>query len=50
MKKLLMDLRFMQANALVASGMNEDKKALEYMKRISRMEKLLEYELKRSLS
>ena len=50
MKKLLCDLRFIQAAALVASEMNEDKKPIEYMKRISRLEKLIELELKRNLS
>ncbi len=50
MKKLLNDLRFIQAAALVASEMNEDKKPIEYMKRISRLEKLIELELKRNLS
>ncbi len=50
MKKFLVDLRFIQAAALVASEMNEDKKPIEYMKRLRRIEKLIELELKRNLS
>ena len=46
LKKMLMDLRFLQAAALVGAGVHEDKKSVEYMKGISRMEKLLEFELK----
>ena len=46
MKKLLLDLRFSQAAALVAAGLSEDKKAIEYMRSITRMEKVIETELK----
>jgi hypothetical protein len=43
---MLMDLRFLQAAALVGAGVHEDKKSIDYMKSISRMETLLEFELK----
>jgi hypothetical protein len=46
LKTMLMDLRFIQAAALVAAGVNEGKQAIEYMKEISRMDKLIEFELK----
>ena len=45
LKKLLTDLHFIQANCLVASGMQENKVAIDYMKSISRMQKLIEFEL-----
>lgn len=50
LKTMLMDLRFIQATALVASGANENKTSIEYMKAISRMEKLIEMELKEKLA
>ena len=34
----------LQAAALVCAGVNDDKKAVEYMKQISRMVKLIEIE------
>lgn len=46
LKALLLDLRFLQACALTAAGVAEDKRSIEYMKSITRMEKLLEFELK----
>lgn len=46
MKKLLLDLRFAQAAALVAAGLSDDKKAIEYMRTITRMEKVIDTELK----
>ena len=50
LKTMLMDLRFIQAAALVASGVNENKQAVDYMKEISRMDKLIELELKEKLA
>lgn len=50
LKTFLMDLRFIQAAALVAAGVNEGKQAIDYMKEISRMDKLIELELKDKLS
>jgi hypothetical protein len=50
LKTMLMDLRFIQAAALVASGVNETKQATDYMKEISRMDKLIEFELKEKLA
>jgi len=50
LRSMLTDLRFIQAAALVGSGMNEDKKAVEYMKQISRMVKLIDFELKDNLA
>lgn len=50
LKTMLMDLRFIQAAALVASGVNENKHAVDYMKEISRMDKLIELELKEKLA
>ena len=50
LKTMLMDLRFIQAAALVAAGVNEGKQGLDYMKEISRMDKLIELELKEKLA
>ena len=50
LRSMLTDLRFIQAAALVGSGMNEEKKAVEYMKKISRMVKLIDFELKDHLA
>lgn len=50
LRSMLTDLRFIQAAAMVGSGMNEDKKAVEYMKQISRMVKLIDFELKDNLA
>ena len=50
LRSMLTDLRFIQAAALVGSGMNEEKKAVEYMKQISRMVKLIDFELKDHLA
>ena len=50
LRSMLTDLRFIQAAALVGSGMNEEKKAVEYMKQISRMVKLIDFELKDNLA
>lgn len=45
-KHVIGDMRFMQAAALVASGTAEDKKAREYMSKLSGLEKLLDEEIK----
>ena len=50
LRSMLTDLRFIQAAALVGAGVNEDKKAVEYMKQISRMVKLIDFELKDNLA
>jgi len=50
LKTMLMDLRFIQAAALVAAGVNESKQAVDYMKEISRMDKMLDLELKEKLA
>jgi hypothetical protein len=50
LKTMLMDLRFIQAASLVAAGVNESKQAVDYMKEISRMDKLLDLELKEKLA
>lgn len=50
LRSMLTDLRFIQSAALVGSGMNEEKKAVEYMKQISRMVKLIDFELKDNLA
>ena len=50
LKTMLMDLRFIQAASLVAAGVNENKQAVDYMKEISRMDKLIELELKEKLA
>ena len=42
LKKLLLDLRFLQAAALVAAGVSEDKKCLAYMREIRAAEKAVE--------
>jgi hypothetical protein len=50
LKTMLMDLRFIQAASLVAAGVNENKQAVDYMKEIGRMDKLIELELKEKLA
>lgn len=42
------DLRFIQASALVASGLNGDKRATAYMSRLARLDKMLTDELTRT--
>lgn len=42
------DMRFMQAAALVASGMNENKQALAYMSKLAKLVKLLGEEIERN--
>lgn len=48
-KKMLSDLRWMQAAALVASGLSESKDSRAYMRQITRMEELLTTEIKKGL-
>lgn len=45
--KFLMDLHFIQANALVAAQLNETRSAIEYMKRIAVMRENIKEELEK---
>jgi len=45
-KRFLMDLHFIQANAIVAAQLQEDKKAIAYMKRIAQVRDAIEAKLK----
>ena len=40
-KKMLVDLRFIQASALVACGLSDTKESRAYMRNINRLEKVL---------
>ena len=42
------DMRFMQASALVASGLNENKQATAYMIKLAKLDKLLGEEIERN--
>lgn len=44
-RKVIGDMRFMQAAALVASGQNENKEAKGYMQKLARLDKLLGEEI-----
>ena len=46
--KFLMDLHFIQANALVAAQLNETRSAIEYMKRIALLRETIKEELEKS--
>lgn len=46
-RKLLADLRFIQAAAIVAIGLNTNKTAKDYMERIKLAEKSIDDELSR---
>jgi hypothetical protein len=48
-KKMLSDLRWIQASALVANGLSESKNSRAYMRQITRMEELLTQEIKKGL-
>jgi hypothetical protein len=48
-KKMLSDLRWMQAASLVASGLSESKASQTYMRQITNMEKLLAEEITKGL-
>ena len=47
-RHVVSDMRFMQAAALVASGMNENKQALAYMSKLAKLAKLLGEEIERN--
>ena len=42
------DMRFMQASALVDSGLNENKQATAYMIKLAKLDKLLGEEIERT--
>jgi hypothetical protein len=44
--KFLMDLHFIQANALVAAQLQDDKKAIAYMKRVAVLREKIKKQLK----
>lgn len=48
-KRMLVDLRFMQASALVASGLSDTKESRAYMRNITRLEEVLHNEIKKGL-
>jgi protein-disulfide isomerase-like protein with CxxC motif len=45
-KRFLMDLHFIQANAIVAAQLQDNKKAIEYMKRIAQVRDAIGAKLK----
>ncbi len=45
-KSLISGLRFMQAAALVESGLNENKAAIAYMSNLARLTRVIEQEIK----
>jgi hypothetical protein len=47
-KKLLGDLRFMQAASLVSVNMGDNKQCMAYMREINRLEDVIKAELERS--
>ena len=44
-RKVIGDMRFIQAASVVASGLNEHKQAQAYMRELHRLDKLLEQEI-----
>jgi hypothetical protein len=48
-KRMLVDLRFIQASALVASGLSDTKESRTYMRDINRLEKVLNDEIHKEL-
>ena len=46
--RFLMDLHFIQANALVASQLHETRTAIDYMKRIAVLRETIKEELEKS--
>ena len=44
--RFLMDLHFIQANALVAAQLQDNKKAIEYMRRIAQVREAIKTKLK----
>ena len=47
-RNVIEDMRFMQASALVASGLNENKQATAYMIKLAKLDKLLGEEIERT--
>lgn len=45
-KRFLTDLHFIQASAIVATQLQDNKKAIEYMKRIAQVRDAIEEQLK----
>lgn len=45
-KRFLTDLHFVQANAIVSLQLQDNKKAIEYMKRIAQVRDAIEAQLK----
>lgn len=45
-RKLILDMRFIQASAIVASGLNEHKQAQAYMRELQRLYEIVEEILK----
>lgn len=43
-RKVIGDMRFIQASSIVASGLNEHKQAIAYMNHLAKLDKLLEKE------
>ena len=50
LRTMIKDLRLIQSTSFVIAGANEDKRSIDYLKALGRMEKLLEFELKDRLS
>jgi hypothetical protein len=48
-KKMLVDLRYIQASALVSSGLSNTKQSRAYMHDITRLEKVLHDEIHKEL-
>ena len=48
MNKFLMDLHFIQANAIVGAELQGNKKAIEYMKRIAQVRDAIEAQLEKN--
>lgn len=44
-RKVIGDMRFIQAAAIVACGLNEHKQAQAYMRELQRLDKMLEQEV-----
>ena len=47
-KRFLMDLHFIQANAIVAMQLQDNKKAIAYMTRIAQVRDAIETQLKKN--
>lgn len=43
-RKVIRDMRIMQASSIVASGLNKHKQAIAYMNHLENLDKLLEQE------